>query len=275
MRTLPALGQKWGRHSMVDEDDDGRIRYETKTVKAMRGTEGRSRAKWEADGWELVSQDTGKLRSELRFRRPKPPLPKVAILAGIGGRGAHRHRGHHQRDRRREPRHRQDGRRQPGSVQLTERERLEFCFAGRVGFCVAVRPGVCVATEGEAGDRSVERGQVEAVFDEYVAQRADANVLVAKAVTDVVLLGPVLRVTFDPSEVGMTQSEFDAANPFNNPYDKSESLADFVAAAVTSSSNRDLRVRRSVAVIAAVDANGKLLGKRTMAEIVRLNELPK
>jgi hypothetical protein len=76
--------------------DDG-VRYELKTVKAMRGTEGRSTAKWQKEGWELVDQSTGTLHTTLNFRRPKPPLPMrhiviggavALILAGIIGVGA-------------------------------------------------------------------------------------------------------------------------------------------------------------------------------------------
>ncbi len=39
----------------------------------------------EKDGWELVSQNPGKLRTELTFRRPKPPRPwkLFAIIGGV------------------------------------------------------------------------------------------------------------------------------------------------------------------------------------------------
>jgi hypothetical protein len=52
---------------MVDEE----ITYETNTVRAIRGMESRTVAKWESDGWELVSQKPGKLQTEITFRRPK------------------------------------------------------------------------------------------------------------------------------------------------------------------------------------------------------------
>src|SRR3954470_19105452 len=76
---------------------DGGVRYELKTVKALRGTEGRSVAKWQKDGWELVDQSAGTLHTTLNFRKPKPPLPvrqiaiggaAVLVLAGIIGVGA-------------------------------------------------------------------------------------------------------------------------------------------------------------------------------------------
>src|SRR5215203_6130566 len=76
---------------------DGDVRYEFKSVKAMRGTEGRSIAKWQTQGWELVSQDNATLHTTLNFRKVKPPLPTrqivigsvvAAVLLGIIGVGA-------------------------------------------------------------------------------------------------------------------------------------------------------------------------------------------
>lgn len=78
---------------MADSD----VRYEFKSVKAMRGTEGRSIAKWQTQGWELVSRDNATLHTTLNFRKVKPPLPTrqivigsvvAAVLLGIIGVGA-------------------------------------------------------------------------------------------------------------------------------------------------------------------------------------------
>ena len=52
-------------------------------MKTVRGWETRTKAKLEKEGWELVSQTQGALRSELRFRRLKPKTPWKLI--GIGG----------------------------------------------------------------------------------------------------------------------------------------------------------------------------------------------
>lgn len=59
--------------------------YETKTVQTVRGTEKLIISKWEKDGWELVAQNIGKLRTELVFRRPKPPFQwkPLAIIGGV------------------------------------------------------------------------------------------------------------------------------------------------------------------------------------------------
>lgn len=59
------------------------VKYETRSVKTVRGIEARTRAKLENEGWEFVSQTQGTLRSELNFRRPKPETPWKLI--GIGG----------------------------------------------------------------------------------------------------------------------------------------------------------------------------------------------
>lgn len=59
-----------------------RVTYETRSVKTVRGLEARTRAKLEQEGWEFVSQEQGKVRSELTFRRPKPQTPWKLIGGG-------------------------------------------------------------------------------------------------------------------------------------------------------------------------------------------------
>lgn len=67
----------------VTTEDDGE-KYETRTVKAVRGMESRAAAKWESQGWEVVDQKTGRVSSELTIRRPKPKAP-WKLYAGLGG----------------------------------------------------------------------------------------------------------------------------------------------------------------------------------------------
>ncbi|MEU0673452.1 DUF4839 domain-containing protein [Streptomyces sp. NPDC006172] len=62
---------------MADE-----IRYEYKAVQTVRGTDGLVISKMQKDGWELVEQIPGRLRTTLNFRRPKRPLPWRLIGAG-------------------------------------------------------------------------------------------------------------------------------------------------------------------------------------------------
>ncbi|MEW2070503.1 DUF4839 domain-containing protein [Streptomyces sp. NPDC007346] len=59
---------------MADE-----IKYEYKTVQTVRGTNGLVISKMQKDGWELVEQAQGTLRSTLEFRRPKKPQPWLLI----------------------------------------------------------------------------------------------------------------------------------------------------------------------------------------------------
>ncbi|MFE0773495.1 DUF4839 domain-containing protein [Streptomyces sp. NPDC058861] len=61
---------------MADE-----IRYEYKTVRTVRGTDGLVISKLQKDGWELVERSPGTLRSTLDFRRPRKPLPWLLIGA--------------------------------------------------------------------------------------------------------------------------------------------------------------------------------------------------
>lgn len=67
----------------MTNDDEG-VKFETRTVKAVRGMESRTASKWEQQGWEVVSTKTGKVSSELTIRRPKPKTP-WKLLAGLGG----------------------------------------------------------------------------------------------------------------------------------------------------------------------------------------------
>lgn len=59
---------------------DGEVTYETKTVRAVRGME--SIKKWEADGWEFVSQSPGKVQAEITFRRPQPKSRRLLWMIG-------------------------------------------------------------------------------------------------------------------------------------------------------------------------------------------------
>ncbi|WP_028636917.1 DUF4839 domain-containing protein [Nocardioides sp. URHA0032] len=65
---------------------DDNVKYQHKTVQAIRGTEARSIAKWEGQGWELIDQTPGKLRTTLNFRKlaPKVPWLPIAALLGVG-----------------------------------------------------------------------------------------------------------------------------------------------------------------------------------------------
>ena len=58
-------------------------RYQFVEVKTVRGAEQRSITKKQAEGWELVDQQQGTLRTTLRFRRPKPPVP-WKMIGGLG-----------------------------------------------------------------------------------------------------------------------------------------------------------------------------------------------
>ena len=59
--------------------------YEFKSVKALRGRESSAKAKWHDQGWELVSENQGKLRTELNFRRAKPKTFGAHLLGFVAG----------------------------------------------------------------------------------------------------------------------------------------------------------------------------------------------
>lgn len=80
--------------SSPSANPDG-TKYDINMIRTIRGTESRTRAKWEKDGWEFVSQDQGTLRTQMTFRKPKTPvswkpfaviggaLAVIAIIIGI------------------------------------------------------------------------------------------------------------------------------------------------------------------------------------------------
>ncbi len=57
----------------VHVDDDAQ--YEFTSVRAIRGMEARTIAKWHKEGWKLDTQNEGTLRTELTFRRVKAKTP--------------------------------------------------------------------------------------------------------------------------------------------------------------------------------------------------------
>jgi hypothetical protein len=59
------------------------VQYEFTSVQAIRGTEGKTIAKWGKDGWEVDSRDQGLLRTELTFRRVKPKTLGGTLLAAF------------------------------------------------------------------------------------------------------------------------------------------------------------------------------------------------
>lgn len=63
---------------------DTDVTYETKTVRAVRGMESRTIKKWETQGWEVVSQSSGTVQTEITLRRPKPKTPPLLWIAGGG-----------------------------------------------------------------------------------------------------------------------------------------------------------------------------------------------
>ncbi|WP_287004975.1 DUF4839 domain-containing protein [Gordonia sp. UBA7860] len=58
------------------------VAYETKTVRAVRGMEPRTIKKWEADGWEYVSQSPGTVQTEITFRRPRSKSRRLLWIIG-------------------------------------------------------------------------------------------------------------------------------------------------------------------------------------------------
>ena len=63
---------------------DDNAHYEFKSVRTIRGRQARTIAKWQSDGWELVAQSQGRLRTEITFGRVKSKKRR-RIVAMSGG----------------------------------------------------------------------------------------------------------------------------------------------------------------------------------------------
>lgn len=86
---FPVLGYGFTNHryrkdgkSMAGEG----TRFEVTEIKAVRGTESKTIASKQQDGWELVTQQEGRLRTTMTFRRPKPK-PPWRLWTALGGAG--------------------------------------------------------------------------------------------------------------------------------------------------------------------------------------------
>jgi hypothetical protein len=273
LRQVPSSDEPGQPAGSPPADD---VEYEFHVERVIRGREASTRAAWESSGWEFMSLGEGLLRREMTFRRvkPEPRLTKaqqlllikvgggffavvlvVAIVVGI----------------------------------LSERDTAEPTAA-------PAEPTSSAPSESPTEEPSEEPtpeptkeptrkppppapkgpvtdGEVVHAFRSYLDERAAAGVVIAQAATDVSYRDRVVRVTFDPAAVGMDRATFDRINPYNNPFDASESLADFVSTVIAFNDDVGIRLRPAIDRIETVYADGTPLGTRTMAEIIKLNGL--
>lgn len=63
---------------------DSGVEYETQAIRAIRGMEARTVAKWEQQGWEVVSQSQVAMQTVITIRRPKSKAPWKWYAIGGG-----------------------------------------------------------------------------------------------------------------------------------------------------------------------------------------------
>src|SRR3954452_12765157 len=84
----PGYPIHWTDPGSGNRHADDTVQYEFKSVQTLRGRKDSTRAKWQNQGWEFVSEDRGKLRTELNFRRVKPKAlgsQLLSMVASFGG----------------------------------------------------------------------------------------------------------------------------------------------------------------------------------------------
>jgi hypothetical protein len=234
---------------------DGDVRYETRTVQTVRGLEARTRAKWERDGWEFVEQTNGALRSALTFRRVKKPIPRWALIAGVAlalaiviGIIV--------------------GSLTEGDTAPAPSTSAEAAAPSTPAESASTEPSATASSSAAAETSPVTDAEVLATFNDYFAERASKNVVIAKAISEVTFSNGVLHVTFDPAHAGISQDLFDQINPYPNG-----DMGRFVASPIAFNDPTGNRIRPAVQSIVTTEADGTSLGTLDHAGILALNGL--
>jgi len=101
---------------------------------------------------------------------------------------------------------------------------------------------------------------VIAAFQDYITERANNGVIVAKAVTNITFTNRIVTVTFDPSKVKLSLADFKSINPFDN-------LAEFAGIPISFADDEGARLRPAIDVVATVLPDGTSLGSMTTAQL--------
>lgn len=219
----------------------------------------RSRTNWEAQGWEFVSQEQGRVQSTLTFRKPNTKLPvwawavpaavvvvgfSIIIVMNIVSGGG-------------------DVSAKPVASSLPTTTVAEPVVTPSGGPTVAPAPSEPAAVVVSP----VSDGEVVAFFQTYFDERRAAGVVFAQAITGVTFANRILQVTFDSAAVGMDWQTFDYVTPFGDNY------AEFVVNPMASSVGIAPNVRASMDAVETFQADGTPRGMLTTEWVVEMNEL--
>jgi len=106
----------------------------------------------------------------------------------------------------------------------------------------------------------VTNADVIAAFQGFINDRASAGVVIAKAATNVSFSNRVVTVTVDPSKVGLTLSDFQSINPFDN-------LAEFYGDPIMFDDETGTRLRPAIDSASVVLPDGTNMGSATTAQL--------
>jgi hypothetical protein len=228
---------------------DTEVRYNKKTVTTVRGLEARSIAKWDKEGWELVSQAPATLmRTTLDFRRPKKFISRRVWVAGIAGVAlvllgiglAF------------------------AAVQAARGDRSQV--ASPPSPIVSVAPSVAPTPSAAPTAAAVTDAETLDVFNSFFAERASNGVLWGKAVSNVTIENRVVLITFDPAAAGIDQATFDGlAADFDFPR--------FAATPIAFNDQAGNRLRPGIDSVQTLRVDGTLLGEIDATGILALNGL--
>jgi hypothetical protein len=248
------LRRRYNRDGLIRAGDllaENEIQYELRTVQAIRGMEARSKAKWEADGWEFVSQTTGLVRTTITFRRPKPKRQWRTIAIASGGlvlaivtllilntveNGGH-----------------------------TQKAVAPSTAATNSHTAQQTQPPISTPTPPPPVSSAADAAVLK-TFRSYFAKRAASGVVLAKSVSNVSFDSGVVRITFDPESAGIDQVTFDSINPYSN-------LAEFASTPIAFNDSVGNKIRPLIDGIDTVLPDGTSLGSYSRKDILALNDL--
>jgi len=128
-----------------------------------------------------------------------------------------------------------------------------------------VRQKAVAASDQPSPSQATAATQADVIvaFQDYAAERADAGVMLAKAVTGIGLVDRVVCVTFDPAVVSMDTAMLQSLNVFDN-------LAEFMGVPIAFNNDQGERLRPLVDAVATALPDGTNLGTLTTAEIYQI-----
>lgn len=104
--------------------------------------------------------------------------------------------------------------------------------------------------------------EVVEAFDDYLSERAESGVMIAKAVTDISFDDESVKVIFDPAQTGVDEDLFFELSPFDN-------YAEFAVTPIAFANDEGKHLRTAVDKVETFLPDGNSLGSLTKEELYK------